>query len=416
MPIRLPDRLPAIDLLKQENIFVMGTARATAQDIRPLRIVVLNLMPIKITTETDLVRVLSNTPLQLDLTFMKIRSHTSKNTPIEHMRAFYRDFEVLRHEKFDGMIITGAPVEQLDFEQVTYWQEMTDIFDWARTHVTSTLYICWAAQAGLYYHYGVPKYPLPAKMFGIFPQHTLQPRLPIFRGFDDVFQMPHSRHTEIQRKDVEKVEALTILAESPESGVSIVMAREGREFFITGHLEYSPLTLDTEYRRDLVKGQSGRLLCGYIYACAGDGESTTDVVFSGHDIIAENGTVLAESTLFENGIIYADIDLMSIASHRRKNTSFRTDSEYNGFYSSFGFEKRNNTDLIRFIDPHPFVPSDESRRDYRCKLIMDIQAAGLKKRIEHIGAENIVLGISGGLDSTLALLISARAFEQLGRD
>ena len=253
MPIRLPDRLPAINLLKQENIFVMGAARATAQDIRPLRIVVLNLMPIKITTETDLVRVLSNTPLQLELTFMKIRSHTSKNTPVEHMRAFYRDFEVLRHEKFDGMIITGAPVEQLDFEQVTYWQEMTDIFDWARTHVTSTLYICWAAQAGLFYHYGVPKHPLPAKMFGIFPQHTLVPRLPIFRGFDDVFQMPHSRHTEIHRDDIERVKALTILAESPESGVSIVMAREGREFFITGHLEYSPLTLDTEYRRDLAK-------------------------------------------------------------------------------------------------------------------------------------------------------------------
>ena len=253
MPIRLPDRLPAINLLKQENIFVMGAARATAQDIRPLRIVVLNLMPIKITTETDLVRVLSNTPLQLELTFMKIRSHTSKNTPVEHMRAFYRDFEVLRHEKFDGMIITGAPVEQLDFEQVTYWQEMTDIFDWARTHVTSTLYICWAAQAGLFYHYGVPKHPLPAKMFGIFPQYTLVPRLPIFRGFDDVFQMPHSRHTEIHRDDIERVKALTILAESPESGVSIVMAREGREFFITGHLEYSPLTLDTEYRRDLAK-------------------------------------------------------------------------------------------------------------------------------------------------------------------
>ena len=253
MPIRLPDRLPAINLLKQENIFVMGAARATAQDIRPLRIVVLNLMPIKITTETDLVRVLSNTPLQLELTFMKIRSHTSKNTPVEHMRAFYRDFEVLRHEKFDGMIITGAPVEQLDFEQVTYWQEMTDIFDWARTHVTSTLYICWAAQAGLFYHYGVPKHPLPAKMFGIFPQHTLVPRLPIFRGFDDVFQMPHSRHTEIHRDDIERVKALTILAESPESGVSIVMAREGREFFITGHLEYSPLTLDTEYRRALAK-------------------------------------------------------------------------------------------------------------------------------------------------------------------
>ena len=264
MPLTLPDRLPAISLLEQENIFVMGSTRAATQDIRPLRIVVLNLMPIKITTETDLIRVLSNTPLQLDLTFMKIKSHTSKNTPVEHMRAFYKDFELLREEKFDGMIITGAPVEHLGFEEVTYWDEMTDIFDWARTHVTSTLYICWAAQAGLYYHYGVPKYPLPAKMFGIFPQKPLDPSLPIFRGFDDLFFMPHSRHTEIRRKDIEAVTVpegspegphpLSIIAESEESGVSIVMARGGREFFITGHAEYSPLTLDTEYRRDLAKG------------------------------------------------------------------------------------------------------------------------------------------------------------------
>ncbi len=254
MPLTLPDRLPAINLLKKENIFVMDTSRATSQDIRPLRIVVLNLMPIKITTETDLVRVLSNTPLQLDLTLMKIKSHTSKNTPVEHMRAFYKDFELLRHQKFDGMIITGAPVEHLDYGDVTYWDELSDIFAWARTNVTSTLYICWAAQAGLFYHYGVPKYPLPAKMFGIFPQTPLQPSLPIFRGFDDVFQMPHSRHTEIRREDIEAVKGLTIIAESEESGVSIVMAREGREFFITGHAEYSPLTLDTEYRRDLAKG------------------------------------------------------------------------------------------------------------------------------------------------------------------
>ena len=254
MPLTLPDRLPAINLLKEENIFVMDTSRATSQDIRPLRIVVLNLMPIKITTETDLVRVLSNTPLQLDLTLMKIKSHTSKNTPVEHMRAFYKDFELLRHQKFDGMIITGAPVEHLDYEAVTYWDELSDIFAWARTHVTSTLYICWAAQAGLYYHYGVPKHPLSAKMFGIFPQTPLQPSLPIFRGFDDVFQMPHSRHTEIRREDIEAVEDLTIIAESEESGVCMVMAREGREFFITGHAEYSPLTLDTEYRRDLAKG------------------------------------------------------------------------------------------------------------------------------------------------------------------
>jgi len=254
VPLTLPDRLPAINLLKKENIFVMDTSRATSQDIRPLRIVVLNLMPIKITTETDLVRVLSNTPLQLDLTLMKIKSHTSKNTPVEHMRAFYKDFELLRHQKFDGMIITGAPVEHLDYGDVTYWDELSDIFAWARTNVTSTLYICWAAQAGLFYHYGVPKYPLPAKMFGIFPQTPLQPSLPIFRGFDDVFQMPHSRHTEIRREDIEAVKGLTIIAESEESGVSIVMAREGREFFITGHAEYSPLTLDTEYRRDLAKG------------------------------------------------------------------------------------------------------------------------------------------------------------------
>lgn len=250
MPLTLPDRLPAIDLLKQENIFVMDTSRASAQDIRPLKIVILNLMPLKITTETDLIRVLSNSPLQLEISFMKIKSHTSKNTPIEHMRAFYRDFELMRNEKFDGMIITGAPVEHLDFEQVTYWDEISDIFAWARTHVTSTLYICWAAQAGLYYHYGVPKYPLGAKMFGIFPQKPLDPRLPIFRGFDDVFFMPHSRHSEVRREDILKNPALSIICDSPESGVSMVMARGGREFFVTGHLEYAPDTLDKEYRRD----------------------------------------------------------------------------------------------------------------------------------------------------------------------
>ena len=174
MPLRLPDKLPAIDILKNENIFVMDNSRATTQDIRPLRIVILNLMPLKITTETDLVRLLSNTPLQLEISFMKLKSHTPKNTPIEHMMMFYRDFEMMRHEKFDGMIITGAPVETMDFEDVTYWDEITEIFDWARTHVTSTLYICWAAQAGLYYHYGIPKYPLAKKMFGIFPQVPIE--------------------------------------------------------------------------------------------------------------------------------------------------------------------------------------------------------------------------------------------------
>lgn len=250
MPLRLPDRLPAIELLKNENIFVMDNSRAHAQDIRPLRIVILNLMPLKITTETDLIRLLSNTPLQLDISFMKLKSHTPKNTPIEHMMMFYRDFESMRDEKFDGMIVTGAPVETLDFEEVSYWNEITDIFSWAKTHVTSTLYICWAAQAGLYYHYGIPKYPLKKKMFGIFPQQMLDPKLPIFRGFDDVFMMPHSRHTEIHREDILARPELKLIAESEDSGVSVVMARGGREFFVTGHLEYAPNTLDNEYKRD----------------------------------------------------------------------------------------------------------------------------------------------------------------------
>ena len=250
MPLRLPDRLPAIELLKHENIFVMDDSRAHMQDIRPLKIAILNLMPLKITTETDLIRLLSNTPLQLEVSFMKLKSHTPKNTPIEHMMMFSRDFEQMRHEKYDGMIITGAPVEQLEYEDVSYWAEVSDIFAWARTHVTSTLYICWAAQAGLYYHYGIPKYPLPKKMFGIFPQYTLNPQLPIFRGFDDVFQMPHSRHTELHREDILANPDLQLIAESPDSGVSMVMARGGREFFITGHLEYAPDTLDKEYRRD----------------------------------------------------------------------------------------------------------------------------------------------------------------------
>ena len=254
MPIRLPDKLPAIEFLKKENIFVLGDERANSQDIRPLKIAILNLMPLKITTETDLIRLLSNSPLQLEVQFMKVKAHTSKNTPIEHMKAFYHDFDRMKEEKFDGMIITGAPVEHLDYKDVNYWEEISGIFSWARTHVTSTLYICWAAQAGLHYHYGIPKYPLPEKMFGIFPQYTLQPFLPIFRGFDDVFNMPHSRHTEIRREDIEKVSELSIIAESPISGVSMVMARGGREIFITGHSEYSPLTLDTEYKRDLAKG------------------------------------------------------------------------------------------------------------------------------------------------------------------
>ena len=232
----------------------MDENRAHGQDIRPLEIVILNLMPLKITTETDLLRLLSNTPLQLDITFMKLVSHTPKNTPIEHMRMFYIPFERLRDKRFDGMIITGAPVEQMEYEDVSYWDEISEIFTWAKTHVTSTLYICWAAQAGLYHHYGVPKHNLDRKMFGIFKHHiTTETFLPIFRGFDDMFRMPHSRHTEVRREDIVKHKELSIIAESYESGVGIVMAREGREFFITGHMEYNPDTLDKEYKRDMGK-------------------------------------------------------------------------------------------------------------------------------------------------------------------
>lgn len=254
MPLNLPDKLPAIDLLKKERIFVMDTSRAASQDIRPLRIVILNLMPLKITTETDLVRLLSNTPLQVEVSFMKVKAHTSKNTPIEHMMTFYRDFEMMKNERFDGMIVTGAPVELLQFKEVTYWNEITEIFDWAKTHVTSTLFICWAAQAALYHYYGIPKYKLQGKMFGIFSHRILNPTLAVFRGFDDEFYMPHSRHTEIRREDILRVPDLEITAESDIAGVCMVMAREGREIYVTGHAEYSPLTLDNEYHRDLEKG------------------------------------------------------------------------------------------------------------------------------------------------------------------
>ena len=264
MPLNLPDKLPAIELLKEENIFVIDNSRATQQDIRPLRVVVLNLMPLKITTETDLVRLLSNTPLQVELDFMKIKGHTPKNTPIEHMKEFYKDFDEMQDDFYDGMIITGAPVEQMPFEEVNYWEEVTEIFDWARTHVTSTLYICWAAQAGLYHFYGVPKYDLPAKMFGVF-RHTLrEPYVPIFRGFDDEFYVPHSRHTENHREDIEKVPELTILAEAEgDAGVYAIANLKKRQFFITGHAEYDPLTLKQEYDRDEKAGMNPKIPQNY---------------------------------------------------------------------------------------------------------------------------------------------------------
>lgn len=254
MPLNVPNQLPAVELLKQENIFVMDSGRASSQDIRPLKIVILNLMPLKITTETDLIRLLSNTPLQLEIEFMKLKSHTSKNTPVEHMKQFYKSFYKMKDQKYDGMIITGAPVELMPFEDVHYWEEFKEIVDWARTHVTSTLYICWAAQAGLYHSYGIQKYPLKDKMFGVFKHQINEIHNPIFRGFDDVFEVPHSRHTEIRKEDILQVPELTLLSESVDAGVYMVMARNGRDLYITGHSEYSPMTLDTEYKRDLTKG------------------------------------------------------------------------------------------------------------------------------------------------------------------
>lgn len=232
----------------------MDSQRAEKQDIRPLRLVILNLMPLKITTETDLIRLLSNTPLQIEVDLMKISGHVSKNTPIEHMMAFYKDFSSIKDDTYDGMIITGAPVELLDYEQVNYWSELTGIMDWARTHVTSTFFICWAAQAALYHYYGVPKYPLASKCFGVFKHTVNDKQNPIFRGFDDEFYVPHSRHSEIRREDIIKHPELTILSESDGAGVYMIMARGGREVYVTGHSEYSPNTLRDEYFRDKEKG------------------------------------------------------------------------------------------------------------------------------------------------------------------
>ena len=252
MPLILPDGLPAIDMLKRENINIEDML-AKEDNKRPLRIVILNLMPFKATTETDFIRLLSNSPLLLDISFMKLKSHVSRHTSAEHIDRFYHTLEELSKEKIDGLIVTGAPVEDIPFEEVDYWKELQEIFNWARENVCSTLYICWAAQAGLYHFYDIPKYPLAKKMFGIFPTIPLKPELPIFCGFDDVFRMPQSRHTEIRREDIERIADLEIVAESAESGVSIVRSCSRREFFITGHLEYAPDTLDTEYHRDLGK-------------------------------------------------------------------------------------------------------------------------------------------------------------------
>ena len=254
MPIRIPNDLPAADVLQQENIFVMNQNRAGSQDIRPLEIVLLNLMPTKVVTETQLSRLLGNTPLQVNLSLMHTTSHQSKNTPQDHLLSFYKDFGDLKHRKFDGMVITGAPVEQLPFEEVDYWQELCQIMQWSKTNVHSTLHICWGAQAGLYYHYGIPKHDLDKKLFGVFPHQADYKRAILLRGFDDTFYAPHSRHTTVLREDIEKCPELRILASSREAGVYAVMTKHGKQIFVMGHGEYDPDTLDREYQRDKALG------------------------------------------------------------------------------------------------------------------------------------------------------------------
>lgn len=255
MPVKIPGNLPAIELLKKENIFVMSDLRADAQDIRPMRMLILNLMPLKISTETDFVRLLSNNPLQVEVEFVRLDTHVSKNTPLEHLELFYKGFGEIKENYFDGMIVTGAPVEMMKFEDVSYWEEIKQIMDWARKHVTSTLYICWASQAALYHFYGVEKVALDEKLFGVFKHTANDKKHPLFRGFDDEFFIPHSRHTTMLRPDFEGKADIEVLSESDDAGVAIVSSRGGREFYLTGHSEYSPLTLHTEYVRDLEKGQ-----------------------------------------------------------------------------------------------------------------------------------------------------------------
>ncbi|NLL35528.1 MAG: homoserine O-succinyltransferase [Clostridiales bacterium] len=254
MPIKIPSDLPARTVLENENIFVMSEARALTQDIRPLKLIILNLMPRKIITETQLLRCLSNTPLQIEVDLLQTSTHVSTNTSLDHLLAFYATFDEIRDQKYDGMIITGAPVEHLSFEEVNYWAELCTIMDWSKTNVFSTFHICWGAQAALYHHYGIPKYPLPKKMFGVFSHDVLMPTSPLLRGFDDNFPAPHSRHTEIRAEDIEKCPDLVILSTSPEAGVYIAAKADGRQIFVTGHAEYDYDTLAGEYFRDLGRG------------------------------------------------------------------------------------------------------------------------------------------------------------------
>lgn len=254
MPIKIQDDLPAAEILINENIFVMPENRAFHQDIRPLKVAILNLMPTKATTEVQLLRLIGNTPLQIEIELLHTKTHVSKNTSEEHLIKFYKTFDDVKHEKFDGLIITGAPVEQMKFEEVNYWEELKEIMEWSKNNVYSTLHICWGAQAGLYYHYGIPKYDLKEKMFGVFPHRINIKNTKLLMGFDDEFYVPHSRHTEVKKEDIEKVEELSILSESEDSGVYVVSTKGGRQIFITGHSEYDPLTLKSEYDRDVNKG------------------------------------------------------------------------------------------------------------------------------------------------------------------
>jgi len=254
MPINIPDNLPAAEILEQENIFVMKESRAYHQDIRPLKIVILNLMPLKEVTEAQLLRLLGNSPLQVDIVLLHPKSHDAKNTSEEHLSTFYKTFDEIKDENFDGLIITGAPVEQLPFEEVDYWEELEEIMEWSLNHVTSTFHICWASQAGLYYHYDVPKYPLDQKLFGVFSHNINKSKVKLLRGFDNDFLVPQSRHTEVRREDIEKVDELEILAESKEAGVYLVASKDGKQIFVTGHSEYDKDTLRWEYERDVNKG------------------------------------------------------------------------------------------------------------------------------------------------------------------
>lgn len=263
MPIKIPDKLPATRQLRNENIFVMSETKAMHQDIRPLKIVIVNLMPTKITTETQLLRLLSNSPLQVEIDFLQMESHDSKNTSMEHLQMFYKTFDEIKNSRYDGMIITGAPVENLDFEAVDYWNELVEIMEWSKSHVTSTLHICWAALAGLYYHYGVPKYALPEKCSGVFRHKVRRKTSKLVRGFDNIFYAPHSRNSEVRREDIEKVPELEILADSSEAGVYIVTTKGGRRIFVTGHSEYDSTTLRDEYFRDLDKGLNPKIPCNY---------------------------------------------------------------------------------------------------------------------------------------------------------